>query len=57
MKKRLKETRLAVPLDGETRRALKSRGDEHGRVESREAAAIIRNALGIGPTGPEKEAK
>lgn len=40
------EKLLNVPLDGRTREALNKRADENGRAASREAAAIIKDAVG-----------
>ena len=36
---------INVPIDDDTKAALKKRADENGRATSREAAAIIRKTL------------
>ncbi len=42
------EKMLNVPLDDQTRKALDMRADENGRAASREAASIIKDAVGTG---------
>ena len=41
-----KEKVLNVPLDDRTRKALDARADQNGRAASREAASIIKSAVG-----------
>jgi plasmid stability protein len=41
----MSEKMLNVPLDEEVRKKLDERADENGRASSREAAAIITDAL------------